>query len=307
MWVITSFALIGGVFVLLGAVILGASNAVVEVSQQYGGPGNPNPSCAPSGNMNVQTACTVSLTVPEDMEPPVYVYYELENFYQNHRRYVKSRDDVQLREGKLLTASDLSDCEPLIQSQNGTKSPIRHPCGLIAGSFFNDSFSVSSPSGITIDEKDIAWKTDRDDKFKAVPLSEKNAAETAGTYMFLNDMYPGVIAANEGVENEHFIVWMRVAALPNFRKLWGKIDTRLAKDTQVTINVQSNFVVDSFEGKKSVVLSTTSWIGGKNPFLGIAYLVVGCICLLMAGAFAVKQFVSPRRPGDVSGTQWSPE
>ena len=71
------------------------------------------------------------------MEPPVYVYYELENFYQNHRRYVKSRDDVQLREGKLLTASDLSDCEPLIQSQNGTKSPIRHPCGLIAGSFFN--------------------------------------------------------------------------------------------------------------------------------------------------------------------------
>ena len=87
--------------------------------------------------MNVQTACTVSLTVPEDMEPPVYVYYELENFYQNHRRYVKSRDDVQLREGKLLTASDLSDCEPLIQSQNGTKSPIRHPCGLIAGSFFN--------------------------------------------------------------------------------------------------------------------------------------------------------------------------
>jgi len=25
------------------------------------------------------------------MEGPVYVYYQLDNFYQNHRRYVKSR------------------------------------------------------------------------------------------------------------------------------------------------------------------------------------------------------------------------
>jgi hypothetical protein len=27
--------------------------------------------------------------------------------------------------------------------------------------------------------------------------------------------------------DEHFIVWMRTAGLPNFRKLWGRIDNGL--------------------------------------------------------------------------------
>ena len=36
------------------------------------------------------------------MKAPVYFYYKLENFYQNHRRYVKSRNDDQLA-GKVLT------------------------------------------------------------------------------------------------------------------------------------------------------------------------------------------------------------
>ena len=30
--------------------------------------------------------CKISLTVSKDLKAPVYVYYELENYYQNHRR-----------------------------------------------------------------------------------------------------------------------------------------------------------------------------------------------------------------------------
>lgn len=43
--------------------------------------------------------CQVTFDVEEDMESPVYVYYELRKFYQNHRSYVKSRSHDQLAGG----------------------------------------------------------------------------------------------------------------------------------------------------------------------------------------------------------------
>ena len=48
----------------------------------------------------------------------------------------------------------------------------------------------------------------------------------------------------------------------------------------------------------SIVLSTTEWVGGKNDFLGVAYVVVGVICLVLAVGFTVKDRCSPRKAGD---------
>jgi hypothetical protein len=90
------------------------------------------------------------------------MYYGLTNFYQNHRRYVKSRDDNQLL-GE-FTNPPSTDCAPFDQV-NGM--PIV-PCGAIANSLFNDTFSLTSVSQgpVPVYRTGIAWPSDKEIKFR---------------------------------------------------------------------------------------------------------------------------------------------
>ena len=74
------------------------------------------------------------------MQGEVYMYYGLTNFYQNHRRYVKSRNDNQLRGVKQTSTS--GDCSPFLSWENTSASYTYAPCGAIANSMFNGQFSL---------------------------------------------------------------------------------------------------------------------------------------------------------------------
>jgi len=80
---------------------------------------------------------------------------------------------------------------------------------------------------------------------------------------------------------EHFIVWMRTAGLPTFRKLYGVINQDLEPGTYY-LNIYNNYDVSSFDGTKTFVISTTNSLGGQNYFLSIAYIVVGVICIVLS-------------------------
>jgi len=277
--VIITFLCIGLAFIVIGIPLLIASNSVIEITQRY----DDNDACNIGGN------CSIQLTVPDTMKHPVFLYYRLENYYQNHRRYVKSRNDNQLRGVIDQKYSDLSDCDPL-QSKDGSHDPSQFylPCGLIAASLFNDTFAMSNGGNqIPLRKNGIAWSSDVNEKFHNPPIN--------GT--------PG-IRVIENFDDEDFIVWMRTAGLPNFKKLYRIIDQDVEPGTY-NVDISNNYPVKSFNGRKYVVLSTTSWIGGKNPFLGWAFIVVGIICVLQGVVFGVKHKISPRKLGDTKYLDWN--
>ncbi|KAF8389630.1 hypothetical protein HHK36_024149 [Tetracentron sinense] len=286
-WVITTFIFIGIVFIPIGLASLFASERVVEIVDRY------DKHCVPTNYSKSMLAyiqsgetnktCTRSLIVPKHMKSPVYVYYQLDNFYQNHRRYVKSRSDKQLR--SKASEKDTSSCSPEGTISNGSAIV---PCGLIAWSLFNDTYGFSVKNKVLdVSKKNIAWKSDQDHKFGSdvYPKNFQSGSLIGGAK--LNASIP----LSEQVD---LIVWMRTAALPTFRKLYGKIEVDLEANEKITVVIQNNYNTYSFGGKKKLVLSTTSWIGGKNDFLGIAYLTVGGLCLFLAICFILVYVIKPR-------------
>lgn len=295
--VIASFTIFGVVFLPLGLASLFASQSVVEIVDRY------DKDCVPGTfsdkpleyiqNSKSDKTCTRKLTVPKQMKSPVYVYYQLDNFYQNHRRYVRSRSDKQLESKN--SEDVVSDCKPE-DSVNG--KPIV-PCGLVAWSFFNDTylFKVTNKA-LDVNKKDIAWKSDKERKFGSDVYPKNFQAGTLIGGGTLNSSIPLS-------EQEDLIVWMRTAALPTFRKLYGKIETDLQANDEIEVQIQNNYNSYGYGGTKRLVLSTTTWIGGKNDFLGIAYLVIGGLNLLFAISFILIYVFKPRPLGDPNYLSWN--
>ena len=103
-----------------------------------------------------------------------------------------------------------------ITNQSLDPNATANPCGLIAYTLFNDSFSLGD--SVQISDVGIAWPSDMQ------------------KYSMPN---PDVMWTN--ITSERFMNWMRIAAMPTFRKLWGRIENGLpAGNYTITIENSNN-------------------------------------------------------------------
>ena len=102
---------------------------------------------------SIGSTCTVQFTVDENVEGPVFIYYEISNFYQNYRRFLNSKDINQFRGNidSLSTASSYCNNAVTNGDMNVTKSfggsslnsnDVANPCGLFARAYFNGTDGI---------------------------------------------------------------------------------------------------------------------------------------------------------------------
>ena len=262
MSIILVFSIFGLIYIILGIIILVYSGKVHSTEKRY------DDICT-----DLNENCNINITIDEDIDSPVFVYYQLDGFFQNSRRYVKSKNVEQLM-GK---TDSTENCDPVetnekagflksIEGNDLIASENAIPCGLMAKTFFNDSFIFSIDNVIIeVDISDMAFDKDKE-------LYTQNLDKSKQWH---------------DLTDPHFIVWMRPAGLPNPKKLWGKINRKLKKDEIINITISNNYNVSAYNGTKKIILSNATALGGKNKFLGISYIVVGALSLICAIFFPI--------------------
>ncbi|KAF4726068.1 hypothetical protein FOZ62_006976 [Perkinsus olseni] len=189
-WVIATFVAFAAAFIAIGIGLVEADKSTNEQRVDYTDLANGG-------------VFPVEMKVNEDMDAPIYVYYELTNFYQNHRRYIASRDYFQLaRPGDVSTNRGANgDCSPWERDEFERNN---YPCGLIARSTFNDSYiidtkrvdsaaSVWERTNITETNTVIAWEDDVEYKFDNLDPEgtiDQGVENQVSLNMWLNFYFP---------------------------------------------------------------------------------------------------------------------
>eukprot|EP00750_Incisomonas_marina_P033805 INCI9963.1.p1 GENE.INCI9963.1~~INCI9963.1.p1 ORF type:complete len:1815 (-),score=332.22 INCI9963.1:221-5665(-) len=261
----------------------------------------------PEAEGGLRGYCTVQITVTKTMPGPVYVMYELDGFYQNYYSYSTSRSYNQTHGNNVSVANLELACGEnswvLAEGPDGEKNLTYAPCGLVAHSFFNDSFELMTP-GLEMHESGIAWESDLNFLFRN-PGEWNITRHDTDHYEFLYQSFAGSpyqqAFYEENYLNEHFVVWMRAAAFNTFKKPFGIISDGITVDDPtrpvvLAFNVTNEFNVVQFSGSKAInVLSRTS-LGGAalQPVFAWLQIALGSIACLAAIGLLMQEASCPR-------------
>lgn len=126
----------------------------------------------------------INFNVEREIPGPIFIYYELNNFYANHRDFIKSKIWSQLKGETFIDSQNNSRCEGAklmkemfdgdeTKYKTYTNIPLKkdsyaNPCGLIAKAFFTDEYQITTQNNtnLNITSRGIANEYDRDYVFK---------------------------------------------------------------------------------------------------------------------------------------------
>jgi len=250
------------------------NNAVIVQTIPY------EASCSiPEGDF--EKACEFEATIAEDMVGPVYMYYRITNFYQNHRSFVMYISPPQ------LDGDDISETKNCMDKMTtGEDNKILVPCGHQGWSYFNDEINVTVSRGaasvcedislnsmsVCTNQTNIALDVDKNLHFAASEdFDPEIHTRSKAQYNFEGSLYRGPIEIPE-LNDESLMVWMRYAATSKFHKLHSIIHHDLQKGDEITISVNNKFDVKHFDGQKEIILSTMGSFGGQHVRLATIFI-----------------------------------
>ena len=252
--------------------------------------------CKPNNSNNI---CNITFKIDKKLNSKVLIYYQLNNFYLNYRKFVKSKNWAQLR-GEDADCDNLNTMEEMFGNDsvyytnewNHTfdKKDQANPCGLFARSFFNDSYELYK----IINEKN---------EIKKININEKNISNKYLREKFFkkNKNYKNKQWID--VENEHFINWMNVETFHNFRKLWGRIEEDLDIGNY-TVLIKNNYDISQYNAEKFVVLCDSN-IFGEVIFFGYFLIIIASYCFLVILILWVLILSNREKMFDINIVKWN--
>lgn len=225
--------------------------------------------------------CHLDIEIPNTMNPPVFLYYKVTNFLQNHIDIASSYNSKMLRGDFVSETKDLESCNPYIYVNDSESiSNILVPCGKLSQLVFNDTFTITD--GAHFSDEGIALRNDLSSVYQQVNSNYSRSNQSLEN----TGIFP------KGIQNEHYIVWMRNSPFGSFWKLYAKSNEQILAGT-TKIDIQNRFLTESYDGKKYIILSEQRNFGTSKIapciIFGTMSVVSAIISLLLAFTGWVRQ------------------
>lgn len=187
---------------IIGIIFLSVMNPIFKSANEYVKYRVEYDDC----NFNLDKPCIKTIEIPQSFSGPALVFYEIEDFYINHKEFVRSKKYDQLRNYNNNPNSTYYQCEgaqymyevkddgiyKTFTNHTLTNISLAYPCGLFAKYMFNDSFILQDPVGqnVFINDTDIAYKEQREKLFinnpNATYLQYRNISDGKAFKYFFN-------------------------------------------------------------------------------------------------------------------------